>query len=173
MKKAIGVLASAVLLAVSANANSFEFNQKNFYAGGGLGYNSLDVSGFDNAIGYQFFAGYDLKDDVQINDKVGLAAEVGYASSGKFEWTDCPSIYSKSFCETDAATGLYLNALFDFAVNEQIKALGRIGFDIGDDDGLMFGAGAEYAVNQQIGVRVEYVIRQDTKSLQGNVVYNF
>ena len=175
MKKLVGLFASAVLLSsASMSANSFEFDDKKLYAGGGLGYNSLDSSGFDSAIGFQGFAGYHFDDDVKIADKVGLAAEIGYTSSGDFKFSDCSdNIFVSCSLLDSSANGLWANAVFDYDVNAQISALGRVGLDLGDDDGLMFGFGGAYKIDEKLSARVEYVIRQNYSSLQANVVYDF
>ncbi len=166
-----GVLMSAALTIASANAHA-EFDQSKLYVGGGLGYNSIDsdFGSVDNAIGFQGFAGYNLEDVVELGDGIGFAAEVGYMSTGEFEVKNCTSSVFFN-CKIDAVTGLWANAVFDYAVNDQVKAVGRLGLDFGDDDGFMFGFGAGYAINEQMTVRAEYVIRPNINSLQGNFVY--
>jgi len=49
--------------------------------------------------------------------------------------------------------------------------LGRIGFDLGDDDGFVFGVGAGYSVNRDIQLRSEYIVRDTINSIQFNVVF--
>jgi len=171
MKKRSSILVFAVLLTASANANA-EFDLSQLYVGGGLGYNSIDGTGFadiDNAIGFQGFAGYKLteilEDMVDLGDEIGFAAEVGYMTTGDFEVKNC------SFCGDFSASGLWATAVADYAINDQIKILGRFGLDFGDADGLMFGIGAGYALNEQMTIRAEYVIRDTVNSLQGNFVY--
>lgn len=173
MKKIISLAASAVLLSgLSMSAQSFEFDQTKVYAGAGLSYNSFDISNYDNAIGYQFFGGYNLNDDVKLGEGVGLAAEVGYMSSGKFKYEQCSTIVTTVCSSAEfKANGLWVNAVADYKVNDKIKALGRLGFDLGDDDGLMFGIGADYKLDDKKSVRAEYVVRDNITSIQGNFVY--
>jgi len=166
MKKIVSLVASAALMA-GMSVSAAEFDQSKLYAGGGLSNNTPDESALDSAMGYQFFAGYDLSDIVTLGDKIGFAAEAGYMSSGDFEFC------SFGTCFGSSADGLWSTAVVDYEVKEGIKVLGRLGFDFGDDDGLMFGGGASYQVNEQFGVRGEYVIRENYSSLQANVVYSF
>jgi len=174
MKKTFRMSLLAIGLgAVSTFSNAFEFAEENIYAGGGLAFNFPDTSSLDSAIGYQFQAGYDLKDDVKMPNKLGLAAEVGYTSSGNFSWSDCPSSFVNCSAFDFSADGLWINAVSDFHVQDQISVLGRLGLDMGDDDGIMFGFGAGYKIDEKISARVEYVIRQNYKSLQANAIYNF
>ena len=162
--------AAAAVLVFSSNVMA-EFDKSKIYVGGGLAYNSLDSSGFDSAIGFQGFAGYDMADIVEISDEVGFAVELGYASSGDYSLSTCPAGVPSAFCEVPAAEGLWTTAVFDYAITDEIKAVGRVGMDLGDDDGIMFGAGAGYALNEQMEVRAEYVIRKNMKGIQANFVY--
>jgi len=42
---------------------------------------------------------------------------------------------------------------------------------MGDDSGLMFGAGLSLGINARMDLRGEYVIRDDVDSLQLNLIY--
>jgi Outer membrane protein beta-barrel domain len=156
MKK---ILLAAMLSAISVNAQAGDL-----YAGGGLSSNSVD--GFDgNATGFQVFIGYDLK-----GVKLGtgrVAVEAGYMDSGDFE--TCNAF----FCVGGSAEGLWGTGVVFLPVANQLDFIGRLGLDIGDDDGVMFGVGLGYAMNQQIQLRGEYVIRNDIDSLQANIAVRF
>ena len=164
----MGFAAAAAL--VFSSSVMAEFDMEKVYAGGGVGYNSLDSSGFDSALGFQFFGGYNLNDIVEIGDGIGLAAEVGYSMSGDFEVSNCPSGLG-AFCTASSADGLWTSAVIDYGVTDEIKVLGRLGFDLGDDDGLIFGGGGEYKINDQISARAEYVIHPNYKGFQLNGIY--
>jgi len=173
MKKITSLVVSTILMAgVSVSASAFEYDQSKLYAGGGLSINSPDSSGFDSAMGYQFFGGYELSDLVTLGDGIGFSAEVGYMASGDFEASGCSSFLGSNFCSFNA-NGLWTTAVVDYQVQSGIKVLGRLGLDLGDDDGLMLGGGVSYAVNDKIGVRGEYVIRPNYSSLQANITYSF
>lgn len=136
------------------------FDQDNLYVGGGIGINS--ITGLDDATGFQVFVGYEL--DMNDLDPVKLAVEVGYMNSGDFKWGGF---------NAGSASGLWATAVGSYALSPELSFVGRLGLDFGDDDGLMLGAGVGYAINQQIAVRGEYVIRDNIDSLQANIVYRF
>ena len=171
MKRTIALTTVLGLLAFSS-ANAAEFNQENLYVGGGLSSNGLDVSGGspDRAIGYQLFAGYDF--DVEFVDDLKTIAEVGFMSSGDFKY-DVTIFNTTTTVNAGSVSGLWATYVADYAVNDKVNILGRLGLDFGDDDGLMFGGGAGYMVNDQVSVRAEYVLRQNVDSLQVNVTYSF
>jgi len=137
------------------------FDTGNIYVGGGLGMNAL--SGFDDAMGFQIFSGYRFDDSLINIDKVSLAAEAGYMTTGDFE---------TSFGGEASVDGIWGAAVADYEFNEQASGILRLGLDLGDDDGLLFGFGGEYHLNDKIGIRGEYVIRSHVDSLQVNVVYD-
>ena len=168
MKKLMGLAAAAAL--VFSSSVMAEFDMAKVYVGGGAAYNSPDSSGLDSAIGFQGFAGYDMADIVEISDEVGFAVEVGYALSGDFEIKNCTANAFFS-CAAGSSDGLWSTAVFDYAINDEIKAIGRIGYDFADADGLMFGAGVQYGLNEQMAVVGEYVIRDIHKGIQANFIY--
>ncbi len=174
MKKTINLAASAVLMAGVCMPVS-AFDQSKMYVGGGMSSNSHDASSLDSAIGFQFFAGYDLSDLLSLGDGVGFSAEAGYMSSGDFEYSNnyC-GVYSV-FCDNldFSADGLWATAIVDYQIADAVKVLGRLGLDIGDDNGLIFGGGGAYQFNEKVSVRGEYVIRPNYSSLQANLVYAF
>lgn len=158
MKWTVAAIGLSIGIA-STSALAQGFNQNNLYIGGGIGVNS--VSGWDDAVGFQVFAGYEF--DVADIDPIELAVEVGYMDTGDFE---------RGRLET-SANGLWVTGVASYALNQQFSLLGRLGVDFGDDDGLMVGVGVGYAVNRQVEVRGEYVVRDEVDSLQANVVYRF
>jgi hypothetical protein len=68
--------------------------------------------------------------------------------------------------------GLWVNAVVDGAFNQGYGWLARLGLDLGDDSGLMFGAGVSYSFDARTRLRGEYVIRDDIDSLQLNLIYH-
>lgn len=127
------------------------------YFGGGLNFNSLDD--YDDALGYQVFVGW------QPNYRIGElngGIEVGYWNSGDFERTGFPD---------ETAEGLWATAVGTMPITDNWRALARAGADFGDDDGPLFGVGVGYDATPSIAVRGEYVLRDDTDSLQLNVVW--
>ena len=173
MKKIVNLVAPAILMAgICMPASAFD--QSKMYVGGGMSSNSHDASNLDSAIGYQFFAGYDLSDLISLGDGIGFAAEAGYMSSGDFDYKNNYCGVFNILCDTKfSADGLWTTAVIDYQINDTVKVLGRLGLDLGDDDGLIFGGGGAFQVNEKIALRGEYVIRPNYSSLQANVVYAF
>ena len=164
MKK---ILLAAMLSAVSVNAMAGDI-----YGGGGLSSNS--ASGADSATGYQFFLGYDLK-GVKLG-KGSVAVEAGYMNSGEFDGSVCNTVpFFGVVCQPYSVEfkGLWGTGVVFLPVANQLDFIGRLGLDIGDDDGVMFGVGLGYAMDKKIQLRGEYVIRDTIDSLQVNIAVRF
>ena len=71
----LAVASTSAFAETNAETNS---DMKGFYAGAGLGLNSL--SSFDDAMGFQFFGGYTIPKNLVDLDKVGLAADAYYCN---------------------------------------------------------------------------------------------
>lgn len=166
MKKIL-MAAGLALGIASAPVAAQGFNTDNLYAGAGIGMNS--ISGADDAWGFQIFGGYKL--DMLDLDPIELAVEVGYMDTGDFEASEC--WFGVCHKEKFSASGVWASAVGSYAVTPELAILARLGLDFGDDDGLLFGFGAGYAVTKEIEVRAEYVIRDNINSLQANVAYHF
>ncbi len=147
-----------------ASANTEVDIADRLYFGGGLGSN--DLHGMD-ASGFQFFAGYPLKAKLGTGD---LAIEAGYMDSGSFERTFNFSGIGAITSSTDA-TGLWGTMVGSWNVANNTSLIVRAGLDVGDDDGLMFGAGLGYALSKKLEIRGEYVVRDNIDSLQFNLVF--
>lgn len=165
MKK---IALAMALMAVMGIAEARGYNQGGFYIGGGISSNDLD--GWDkNATGFQFFGGYDL-DMVKLGT-LKSAVEVGYMDSGDFE--NCYfDFFGQKFCPKTSAEGLWANYVVGYDFTPVVSGIGRVGFDFGDDDGFMFGAGLGFNVAPQVEIRGEYVVRDHIDSLQANFVYH-
>jgi len=171
MKKVIAVGLSILFASSALYAQDSGFNPKNIYFGGGLSSNS--ASGLDNGTGYQAFAGYTL--DMIKLDKIVSAVEIGYMDTGKMQEcvsTGLPAPFPSKVCGDGAAKGVWANYVASYPISRELSALGRLGLDFGDDDGVMFGVGVDYKVAPQIALRGEYVKRQHVNSLQVNLVYH-
>jgi hypothetical protein len=152
-------------LALSSPAVLAAGGADQMYIGGGLGMNSL--SGFDDAMGFQIFGGYNLGN--MGTPGLKTAVEVGYMDSGDFESSVCFPIIG---CPKTSASGLWATGVAGYAIGQQLDLIGRVGLDFGDDDGLMLGVGLGYGMSKQMQIRGEYVIRDNVDSIQVNVTYN-
>lgn len=163
MKKLIPLLG---LLLAATQVNSADFDSRKIYFGAGVGYNSIDNNYYDNnnnfnnnndsdAVGFQIFAGMPLAVDM---GSAELAVEVGYMDTGNFD-------------NGGSANGLWSTAVASLPLNNNLKLLGRLGYDFGDDDGIMAGAGVGFSLTSKMDMRIEYVIRDHIDSLQANLVF--
>ena len=58
-------------------------------------------------------------------------------------------------------------------INDKLAAIIRLGYGLGDDDGLLMGFGAQYRIQPQAFVRLEYLNKDITQSFQVNAIYKF
>ena len=145
-----------------ANAETLQFTD--VYYGAGLSSNEAD--NFDDAAGYQIFSGYDF------GYKLGpfsTAIEAGYMNSGDFDYSRNTSFGPIQF--STEAKGVWASGHVAYAFAGAFNALGRVGYDFGDDDGVLFGAGVDYRLSNRFALRAEYIARDTINSLQFNVVY--
>lgn len=124
----------------------------------GAGLSSNDVSGSDNATGFQIFGGYGFG---EVTKNVFIDAEVGYMDTGKM---------TKGGVNVDAK-GLWANGVGRLMVTPSVELIGRLGLDFGDDDGFMAGIGAGLLVTKNFKLRLEFVQRDDVNSVQFNFVF--
>jgi len=165
-----GVLFSLLMLfsaaAMSAEGGSITINASSFYLGGGVGFNTASGG---NGNGVQILGGYQF--DFKLNGDISTALEVGYMDSGTFTTKNFATDTKSSAKEE--AKGVWLNVVETFPIGNRVEGLARLGFDFGDDDGLMVGAGMGYNFNRNWLLRSEYVIREHINSFQFNLLFNF
>jgi len=150
-----------VAAGLSSVAAAQGFDNRRLFFGGGLSQNS--ISNFDNATGFQVFGGYNFPAIVR---NFYVDAEAGYMDTGKFK-----SSFPIAGAVETKAKGLWGSGVARYMVAPQVELLGRLGYDFGDDDGVMVGIGAGYIVNKSLKLRLEYVVRDTVDSLQFNVVF--
>ena len=149
---ATALLMSNAFLPASAQDNAPLLDRNLLSIGAGISDNSVGKS---DETGYQFFAAYDLN-QVNLMDGVKSSVEFGFMDYG----------FSRD------STGVWATYVVDGVISDQFRWIGRGGYDIGDDNGLMFGAGLGYAIDSKSQLRVEYVVRDDIDSLQLNFLYH-
>jgi hypothetical protein len=142
----------------AADGSKSAIDAKKIYFGGGLGLNSLSGIDLSDGLGLQIFAGYDLP--VAVGEGT-LSAEVGYMDSGDLDAGPFRKL---------KANGLWGNVVVSLPMQNKLSVIGRAGLDIGDDDGLMLGAGLGLQMDNKMEIRAEYVIRDNVDSLQLNLV---
>ncbi len=149
---------AAMVFSSAAAAQSFDLRR--LFFGGGLSVNT--VPGSDDGAGFQVFGGYNFP---AIASNLYVDAEAGYMDTGKLE-VRC----AQAVCDANAK-GLWANGVLRYLVTPSVELIGRVGVDLGDDDGLMIGIGAGYIVGTRLKVRLELVQRDDVSSVQFNVVF--
>ena len=154
MKKVIWLL---VMLVVSSNVNAETFNSKKLYVGAGIALNQ-------GATGFQVLGGYNF--DFRINEDISSAIELGYMDSGDFDGLNGGG-------KADGAKGLWVSMVERVPLTRRANMMARLGFDFGDDDGLLLGAGLEYKFDTRVSLAMEYVAREHIGGLQANVRIKF
>jgi len=151
---AVALLSVTQMPQVFAEENKPLLDKNKFSIGGGLSLNS--VSGpVDDEVGFQFFGAYNL---TQVNIMEGVYSSVEFG------------VMDYGF--NNDSTGIWGNYVIDGGINGRFGWLARLGLDIGDDSGLMLGAGVDFALSKKLDMRLEYVIRDEVDSLQFNLIYN-
>lgn len=148
------LLSGVYLIPVSAAEGDPLLQTGNFSIGAGISTNSVSGPASDET-GFQLFGAYDL-------NQVNLAE--GVKSSVEFGLMD--------YGFSGDSTGIWATYVIDGPISGRFGWVGRLGLDIGDDSGLMIGAGLGWSVNSRIDLRGEYVIRDDVDSLQFNFLYH-
>lgn len=155
---------SFIFFAMLVTGYSHAAGNNKLYLGGGLGLNSVGSLAFGDGLGYQIFAGFDLP------VKMGrgkLSIEAGYMDSGDIEFGTVPFLGTPLEVRFK---GLWGNAVYSLPLQDRLNLILRGGLDIGDDDGLMIGAGLGLKINNKMELRGEYVMRDIVDSLQVNFV---
>ncbi|MGB5397384.1 MAG: outer membrane beta-barrel protein [Gammaproteobacteria bacterium] len=160
--KQVAALTATVLLAAASNITfAEEYRRNNLYIGGGVNFNTF---GFGNATGIQVLGGYQF--NAKLNGDISSAVEIGYMDSGNFNNNN--NIFGNN---NNDAQGVWLAMVESVPVSNRVNALVRVGVDLGDDDGLMVGAGMGYNFNSQTALRTEYVVRDNINCFQFKVLF--
>ena len=144
----------AVLTQAHAQENKPLLEREQFSIGVGISDNEISSSN-KNDTGFQFFAAYDLN-QVNLMEGVNSSVEFGFMDFG-FDKDD---------------TGIWASYVVDGTISGRLGWLAQAGFDIGDDSGLLFGAGLKFMLNNKSDLRLEYVKRDEVDSLQINFLYH-
>ncbi|HUV22602.1 MAG TPA: hypothetical protein VMZ32_12475 [Gammaproteobacteria bacterium] len=124
----------------------------------GIGISDNEISSSSNSdtdTGFQFFAAYDLN-QVNLMEGVNSSVEFGFMDFG-FDNDD---------------TGIWASYVVDGTISGRLGWIAQAGLDIGDDSGLLFGAGLKFMPQDKSDLRFEYVKRDEVDSLQINYLYH-
>lgn len=163
MKKIAAFLIPMTMVILSpVQAQTASLDAEGFYIGGGLNFNSLP--GVGSARGFQLIGGYEF--NYKVNDDITVSLEAGYLDSGDFNRIN-------SLSSSDSAAGLWVSLLGSVPLSRKTDMLARAGYDFGDDDGFLLGAGIQYKFDTKVALRMEFVTREIVSGLQANVVVKF
>lgn len=151
------VLSGATVSPLMADEHQPLLDRNLFSIGAGISSNSIDTrkNDEDDEIGFQFFGAYDLI-EVNLMEGVNSSFEFGLMDYG----------FKRD------STGVWATYTVDGIISGDLGWLARAGFDIGDDNGLMFGAGLGFIVDEKSELRFEYVVRDEVDSWQFNFLYH-
>ena len=151
--RASGVVLGSALAFGSAVAQEKEplLDRNLFSIGAGI---SSNEAGRDDDTGFQFLVAYELN-QINLMQGVNSSVEFGFMDFG--------------FSEDD--TGIWGSYVIDGAISEGFGWMAQAGLDVGDDSGLLFGAGLVFGVGANADLRVEYTVRDEVDSLQVNFLY--
>lgn len=149
----------------SAIAEGSPINDK-LYVGANLSHNTIDspFNGGDvDASGYSLFAGLKFNNSVE---GLTTSAELGYSDTKDF---------FKSNGDADI-NGVWIAGVAEKTLPEldpRISALARIGLDLGDDDGILFGAGLGFHATDMLSLRAEFINKDASSVYQIGALINF
>jgi OOP family OmpA-OmpF porin len=151
---------AAVALALFGSALSAHAQA---YVGGDL--NTTSVDGWSDATSFGVYAGYEFNSNV--------AAEVAYRKLGTFKVDN----------ESIKLNQTQVSVVGSLPLNDQVKVFGRLGYGFLNvsgykgynvDNGVIYGAGAQFNVTKKIGIRGEFTrIASDATQLTIGVNYKF
>ena len=153
----LALLSGISVTPVLADENQPLLDRNLFSIGVGLSSNSIDDddNDEDNEIGFQFFGAYDLT-QINLMDGVKSSVEFGLMDYG----------FKRD------STGIWATYTVDGVISGELGWLARAGLDIGDDNGLMVGAGVSYTTDERAELRFEYVARDEVDSWQFNFLFH-
>ena len=150
----IALLTVVVSTQVHAQENKPLLERSQLSIGAGISSNEVSNPD-DDGTGFAFFGAYDLP-QVNLVEGVNSSVEFGFMDFG-LDGDD---------------TGIWGSYVIDGDFSEGFGWLAQAGLDIGDDNGLLIGAGLKYALDSKSDLRLEYVVRDDVDSLQLNFLYH-
>ncbi|WP_221797850.1 outer membrane beta-barrel protein [Oceanobacter mangrovi] len=160
----ITTLASASTLALAeTNMSGGDDLAKKLYLGGGLSYNTVDSpfgGGSIDATGVQGLVGLDLGHH---SGGISTKLEVGYSQTDDFDNTN------------QNISGLWGALVAEKSLPEidrNLSLLGRVGVDVGDDDGILTGVGVGYQLTNELQLRGEFINKDASNQYMGSLIFH-
>jgi len=165
MKHLFTVVAFSSLCFAHCALSSDNQNLDKFYVGAGFNHNRIDTSTLNfedgKANGFQVFGGYEYGQ----RSGIDIAFEAGFIQSGEF--------YDGADEDADGLWGAAVVKKDLPEIKDKLSGIARLGYGLGGDDGLLMGFGAQYQLNPQAFLRLEYINKDLSQSYQVNAVYHF
>lgn len=165
-KNLLLVLAFCAIPATAfAESNAQGFQAERLQLGGSVSQNVVDSpfgGSHVDAAGLSIFAGYELDNDLE---QVKTTVEAGYTQTDDFfngPNSDISGFWFAGVAEKQLPE-----------INPNLFAIARLGLDIGDDDGILLGAGAGFHLTPKVDVRGEYINKDASSVYQASFVLNF
>ncbi|MDF1762933.1 MAG: hypothetical protein P1U57_05950 [Oleibacter sp.] len=163
-----------VLLALGVSSTALTVSQASaepitdrLYLGAGISHNVID-SPFGgrsyDAFGTTFFGGLTFDNNYQ-----------GLMTAMEFSYSDTEDFFDNNRGDADI-NGFAASLVAEKSLPEidaRLAALGRIGVDFGDDDGILLGAGASFKASEALGFRAEYINKDASNVYQLSALIHF
>ena len=99
-------------------------------------------------------------------------------SSGEFSrsYTVTPNNPNRApYTQTDSASysGLWVSGLAEYKFRPELHLLARVGYDLGDDNGVFIGAGVGFNLTRWAQIRAEFISKSEVDSMQLNWISEF
>jgi hypothetical protein len=130
------------------------FSRERLYFGGGVGSSRIPEQG-EPVSTVQLLAGYRLETPHRLDpSRFRSAVELGYLDTGDSSYD-----------------GGWATPVLSMRIDPHLDLLLRAGADFGVHPSLLGGLGISYTIERNMAVRLEYVKRSQTSTLQLNLVY--
>ena len=166
MKRLLPIVMTATTLPFAALTAQAEGNRlpDALYIGAGFSQNVIDSpwGGSEDATGYSLFGGMEFDNSVE-----GLTSsvEIGYSDTGDF--------YDNSDSDINGPWAALVGKKSLPEIDPRLSVLGRIGLDLGDDDGLLLGAGVGFDPMDKLGLRAEFINKDASSVYQISALLHF
>jgi len=168
----IAALLASTLISSVAHAHCMKGK---YYLGGGLGINSR--ADYSETNGYQFLGGICTDFNFK-SHKAKTSVELGYMSSGEFSREDNIPARNRNqpasmVTNRVSYSGMWVSGVAEYKFRPELHLLARLGYDIGDDNGVFVGAGVGFNVTRWAQIRAEMVSKSEVDSVQINWISEF
>lgn len=169
MKKIAAVALLSALISTPVVAEGMHM-----YIGANVGSAQIDVTELDSSRAFSVLGGYSINSN--------FAAEVAFVNLGSADNVVSGAIVKSGALSVSGVGSYPINNMFSLIgkMGVALTTLKATGTDSSSKTGLVFGVGAQYNLNNRIGMRVGYdaynvggVITDDEHVMSVGVIFNF